>query len=647
MERTSNVLLLNSFGFFSSFPSVSMAKVAALLNKVEIKAHCLDINLILWNHLLDVDYLKSREYRPEMGSKTRVPFPLNINEKTYEVLKDNVVKNIQAALKIFKSKNDFYQHDKLNWAVNIVFQAQQVLYYHFGTFITNKVIFWPEIGFNVNNLEMIYQLSDDHDHNPFIALFDSTLLPHLESIAPEIIGIDIAFPWEILPALTMNKLIKNRYPNIHINFTGHGFDEMTFARVGHRLEKNPKLFFSFDSVFLLRNDAGLKKFYSEYNGQISNNHAVDSLAIKSGNEIVLPNKSIEDINEQDLIPDYNEFPLSEYYTPDLVLIDKTSNKCFWSKCAFCNINLYKKDYYVISPEQFYARMLTYSKNYKVSHFFLLDEAMDPDYASSLSDVLLKNNANMIWSMRTRIDHRMDKELLKKLHSAGCRELWIGMENASENLLEKMNKCKTPKEYLQLTENIIKNCSEIGIGLHFCLLFGFPLETKNDQTANYVFFKKLQRYFKKMPFFATFNIFNLNYGSDVYKNPSKYMIKNIDESEENFNMINIPYTTTNGNDLTNKEYEANVDKIAEKLCAIFVPSQTNQLLWFVVSDSPWELLYKKHYCANAINPFQKGGGTIENWLVKLYLFLDKYPFAKKILTTIDNKKRESTKVQIYR
>lgn len=331
----------------------------------------------------------------------------------------------------------------------------------------------------------------------------------------------------------------------------------------------------------------------------------------------------------------------------MVLVDKISNKCFWSKCAFCNINSFKKDNYKVTPTIFYNRLLKYHRKYNSKHFFILDEAIDADYISTLCDIFLENSNQFIWSIRTRIDAGFSNLLLMKMYKAGCREMWIGMENASPNLLRAMNKCDDPEDYVNQIERIVKECNLIGIGLHFCLLFGFPSETDIDRLINYKFFKKIRKHINKMPFFITFNIFNLNYGSSVYKYPDKYKIDWIDCSETNFNMINIAYKTTNGNDLTNKNYEKNIDTLANYLLNIFVPSKTNQLLWFVMGDSPWELLYKEHYAKIGKNPYQNGGGIFESVIVYLYILLEKHPLALSLFNYLSNKKYIETKAQIYR
>lgn len=232
-----------------------------------------------------------------------------------------------------------------------------------------------------------------------------------------------------------------------------------------------------------------------------------------------------------------------------------------------------------------------------------------------------------------------------MYNTGCRELWIGMENASCKLLKEMNKCNNAKQYIETVEGLLKNCHEIGIGLHFCLLFGFP--TENDRNINLEFFNKNRKYFNKIPFFATFNIFNLNYGSDVFKNPEKYGVKSIEYNEENFNMINIPFKSLHGNDIYNPQYVNNVDNIAEKLTAIFVKSDTKKLLWFMMSDSPWELLYKAHYGAIGTNPFQHGGSLLEKIFLKIYFLFEKQALFMKLINTITNKKIVSSKTQVYR
>lgn len=638
---------MNSIGFFPSFPSVSTAKVTSLLRNKGIPATNYDLNLATWSELLSTDFIASCKYRREMIQDTQVPFPLTMNEKKYQVLKDNVIGHIDFAKAIFKSSTDFYDHDKLTWAVNVLFQAQQVIYYHYGCFITNKVIFWPHVGFNLNNLDTIYKLSIDRDHNPFISLYEKVLEPVLLDKKPTVIGIDIAFPWEVLPILTMNRLIKKTLPSVHLNFTGHGFDELNFSRVAHRLQGNQKLFFGFDSIFLARNDSSLQRFYSQDPNDITDIDTFNSLAIKKQNSTLVSSSTCENLKEEEIFPDYSDLHLSQYYTPHLVLIDKMSNKCYWNKCAFCNINMYKKDASRIQPGLFVDRLTRYNSVYEARHFFLLDEAIDPEYVSAFCDILLAKKTAFTWSIRTRIDEGYSSSLLKKMYDAGCRELWVGMENASPGLLKAMNKCADPQSYINQIQQLMRDCNELGIGLHFCLLFGFPTETDEDRHINIHFFKKMRKYLKRMPFFTTFNIFNLNYGTDVFRNPSKYNVVKIDYNDSDFNMMNIPYSTNNGNDVTSPGYVRKIDSLADDLTNIFVPSQVNHLLWFVMSDSPWELLYKEHYAGIGKNPFQRGGGFLETMLIKLYFILESNSLALKVLNFMSNKKIVSTKAQVYR
>ncbi|MGF1758697.1 radical SAM protein [Photobacterium sagamiensis] len=641
------ILLLNSFGFFPSFPSVATAKVSAILKDNGLNVKSWDMNLTLWQAILEPEFLSSCEYREWVIQDTDVPFPLSVTHDTYELLKDNVITHIETALQVFKSKNDFYNHKKLSWAVDVIFQAQQLIFYHYGCFISNKVIFWPDIGFNVNDMDAIYKLSIDHERNPFIKLFHSKIIPVLEEQQPDVIGIDITFPWEILPVLTINKLIKEHFPHIHLNFTGHGFDEMSFARVAHRMDKNPQLFFEFDSIFLSRHDTEIIRFYQNIPSTVQSAEEYDSLAVRHDNVTSVSSNIIEVINESQLFPDYHDMNLTEYYTPHMVFVDKISNRCFWSKCAFCNINHFKNKSTKLDSQFFYDRLVRYGTEYNTQHFFLLDEAIKPEYISEFCDIILSNNNKFTWSIRTRIDSGFSSELLQKMFKAGCREMWIGMESASPALLKKMKKCKSPEQYIMQIENLLTECNKIGIGLHFCLLFGFPLETKEDRILTLDFFKKVKKHLKNMPFFVTFNIFNLNYGSDVHKRPKLYNVEYIDDSESNFNMINLPYKTSNGNDVSNVTFEKEIDDIAEELTSIFVPSQTNQLLWFSMGDSPWELLYKEHYAQIKQNPYQSGGGILEIMIVKAYLYFEKYPFFLKIFQRLNNRQSSSIKAQIYR
>jgi anaerobic magnesium-protoporphyrin IX monomethyl ester cyclase len=72
-----------------------------------------------------------------------------------------------------------------------------------------------------------------------------------------------------------------------------------------------------------------------------------------------------------------------------------------------------------------------------------------------------------------------------LREAGCRKLIIGVESASNKILNLIHK----KIDLAQIEVLLKNCSEIGISIDLEIIIGFPHESDQDFLDTYSFIIK--------------------------------------------------------------------------------------------------------------------------------------------------------------
>ncbi|MEW6606417.1 MAG: radical SAM protein [bacterium] len=639
-------LIINSFGLFPTHPPYSTSYVYSMLKSKGVVVEQIDMNLLLWEILLSREYLSQRTFRPEIYLESKNPLSPEISEKIFTLMKQNTCEQIEHAKAILRSKKDFYSPKRLLWACNIIFQSQQVIYYEYGTLFLSKVIFWPKYGFNINSISGIYELSSDYLHNMFIDIIETHVIPKIVDFSPSIIGIDFQFPWEIVVAVTLNRLIRKHLPNVHINFMGYGFDDVCFARIKDKMAMNEKLFFGFDSIFLVRNDEQLMIMYTGEDFSPDRLRRISSLAYvdKSTKRIFINGPFEESRINQDVIPNYDALDLKAYFTPELVLLDKLSTKCFWSRCSYCSINAFKKYRQEVNVDKFLSRIRYYQQHYKCRNFFLLDEAATPELANSFSKLVKQERLNIIWSLRTRIDPAYDRELLLKMYNAGCRELWIGLETVSPVLLKQMDKTEIPEAYADVATMLMQNCQNIGIGLHFCLILGFPTETEDDYRQLYDFFRKNVLYVKKIPFFLTFNIFNLQIGSRIYKQPHLYGISRIIDNEDNLNMSGVPFESVNGNDLFNKKFEEKLNALSERITSLLVRKESLKLLWFASAESPWELLMKSNNTVG--NFFLEKESIVDKIGLVVYRMAKNYPVLFNLLNFIMNRKSEEVKVQLY-
>lgn len=611
------IVLINNFGMFPTVPPYSTSCVNKILKSKGLDVTHIDLNIQIWEKLLSKDFIRNCTYNEENFKNTNAPFMGEVSEEIFNEIKNNVILNLDKSKHIFRNIDLFNNTEKLSWAIEIIFQAQQVIYCHYGTFINNKLIFWPKFGFNTNLLSQVYNICNDANHNPFINIYLEGIIKKLTELKPDIIGMDIQFPWEIVQVITLNKLIKKCIPKAHINFIGHGFDEFCFSRIAKNFETNSDLMIGFDSAFLARNDEELLKLYSSQilNSDVLKN--IKSLAYVSDSGIIKVNEPFYEQLYNDLnYPNYDGLDLKLYYSPEITFNDKLSSKCFWNRCVFCNINKFKSKRCEVDVNRYVLRIKEYVEKYGCQNLFLLDEAATPKLINEFSQKILDSGIKIFWSIRTRVDSGFDYQLLKKMYDAGCREIWIGIEAISPRLLSEMRKTDSPVEYVNVVKNEMKLCKEIGIGIHSCFLFAFPTERDSDRQELYEFFVKNNDLISRVPFFATFNVFNLNTGTYIYNHFSDYGIKKILYDKSNFNMINIPFVRSDTGKLQS-EIEPEIDAFCDKLTSVFVKNDKYKLLWFTVGDSSWELLMKK-YCNNK-NIFQINTNSATDSKIKTQVY----------------------------
>lgn len=594
---TTKCLAINSFSFQATVPPYNTGCLVGYLKDNQIDTNLLDINLITWNTLLSVDYLSSIDYNAEIINHLDCPFCPTLTQLEFETLKREVLSNIDLASQIIRS-NDIYVFDKFCWAQKVYFDAMTLIYHQYGTFFTTHLPYWGNgVGFNYNDINSIYTISNDPIHNPLIRIFESIIIPQIKNLSPDIIFVEIMFPFDIIGALTLNTLIKKNFPEIHINYSGISFDEFNFSRVRESLKKDLRFLFNFDSIFLYRNDKGVLELIDKLT-----NHKelkIQNLLYAKSDKIFC-NELNEYIPYDELtIPDYSDLNLDLYYVPERVFIDRLSTRCFWAKCSFCSINAHKGVKQLHNVAKTVEKIKAIQERYGVKTFWFLDEACPINHAILFAKELKRCNINIIWSLRTRISQEISKETLLELYQAGLRELWIGLEHIDYDILTKMNKAPDIVAYKKSASAILENSAEIGIGLHFCHIFGFPSETDQQREKVVDFYAKHKDALKRIPFFATFNTFGLAVDSPIYNNPEQYGISKIEIPDDNFVITNVPYETIWNDDTSKEKVIGSINVTTNKLMKCFTKKEELEYIWGVVADSPYELLFKANF---TYNPF---------------------------------------------
>lgn len=586
---------INSFSFQATVPPYNTAYLTGYLKENEVPVHQIDVNLIIWETLLSKEFVESATYNHKIIDKLECPFAPVLKEDEFNELKISVLLNLDDAVCVVKS-DLCYNFEKFCWAQKVLFETQIIIYHCYGTFFTTHLPYWGNgIGFNYHDSNNIYEVATNKEINPLIDIYKKKLIPKIKEISPEFVFVEIMFPFDIMGALTLNILLKEHLPDVHLNYPGISFDEFNFSRIKDQLNKRMDLMFGFDSVFIYRNDPGILQLIKGL-PQKTISH-IENLAYKSDEQVEMNSHNTAIRYNEMIMPDYSDLNLERYFVPENVFIDRLSTKCFWSKCSFCSINAHKGEGQLHSIDITIERIKKLKSTYKTKYFWFLDEACPIEHAIKFANRILQDKVDIIWSLRTRIDKELSKDSLKLLYKSGLRELWIGLEHVNEEIITKMNKTNHPELYKEHASKLLQDASDVGIGVHFCHIFGFPSETADNRKEILEFYKSNLTSLRKAPFFATFNVFGLAVDSPIYNEPNKYGITEVKHPDNLFAITQAAYTTKWNDQTSNPEVLAEIDSFCNELMKVLTVDPSIEPIWYVVSDSPYELLFKSNLQTN--------------------------------------------------
>ncbi|MGB9080326.1 MAG: radical SAM protein [Desulfuromonadaceae bacterium] len=173
--------------------------------------------------------------------------------------------------------------------------------------------------------------------------------------------------------------------------------------------------------------------------------------------------------ELHVTPDYSTLPLSEYFSPGLILPYSAGSGCYWNRCSFCPERAEGNAYRPVPTAVVLSdlKLLTEQTGPVLIH--LLDNAVSP----ALLRALVENPPGAPWYGFARIDEGLaDPEFCRALKRSGCAMLKLGLESGDQGVLDRMSKGID----LGLASRVLNNLRGAGIAVYCYLLFGTPGET---------------------------------------------------------------------------------------------------------------------------------------------------------------------------
>ena len=461
-----------------SQPYLSTATLVAYLRHHGYGARQVDANLEFFCNRLHPEFI--RGVLPRLKHKIdileRRPVLDGDAQKQYDVLVNAhlasgpMMSLLPDALAFFRSPNRFYDF-------NGYVQAKKVL--NRTIEIISASCFPTQVSFNnvVSNysdehLDEIMLAVSDSNENPFLNFYLDRLAAWMGPTPPSIVGLSITGTSQIIPGLTLARLIKHLYPGTHLVLGGS-----IVTRWEDVLERDMRLHESFfHSAVLYEGEKPLLELVEAVRG----NRSMESVAnlIHHHNGTIVHNPLSEPAAIDELPPpDFDGLRLDDYFSPVRVLPYLSSRGCYWNKCAFCDhSHIYDNRYRPRTLDRVIADLTTLKATYHTQHFSFSDEAIAPARLKQISDKLVEEKVGIEWNADARFEPYLTQEgVCDALYRGGCRLLFFGLESACDRVLNLMNKGTS-------TQRIVEVCTHTaraGIWNHHFLFFGFPGETEAE------------------------------------------------------------------------------------------------------------------------------------------------------------------------
>lgn len=166
--------------------------------------------------------------------------------------------------------------------------------------------------------------------------------------------------------------------------------------------------------------------------------------------------------------------------------------CFF-RCSFCaDPFVFNRKFSAISAEKMGEQLAHYKEKYQFHDLNFQDETFFT-YANRINgfaEQLIRRNINTTWAATMRADQgkRLPEETWQLCKESGLRRLLIGVESGSQEMMDWM------KKDVKLTEVFYcaGKCEELGIGVIFPFIVGFPGESDKSVTETVSVIKRLRK-----------------------------------------------------------------------------------------------------------------------------------------------------------
>lgn len=299
---------------------------------------------------------------------------------------------------------------------------------------------------------------------------------------PNIVGIQITQEEDLISALFLSYILKQKNKKIHINIGGNFFES------GYRIIANVQDLFGvfFDSISIGDSTQTVIDIIKYLENEISIENVSNLLYLQNGELKYNKTEKLGNINDLPF-QSFTGYKKEDYLLPEIILPVRisTTYSCYWGKCIYCTCSNNNEKYRIKSAENFVNEIEYLSKKYKTKYFAFWDNALHPKYLEKVADLLIKKKLNIKYNLYARLEKEFTFEVLKKMKKSGCIIIHWGLDSASQRICDYINKGTN----VETAKLVLKASKKAGIYNFVYLILGFPTETIMEMTENLNFIKE--------------------------------------------------------------------------------------------------------------------------------------------------------------
>ncbi len=601
MAKNKKMLLIFPPQWTPIAPHFAMASLMGQLKNKGYNASCLDLNIEFYNNILTTkylnficdkiksDYVELFKSVKKMYSKDKKGSDYSLEEQC-DIYKFGKIKELvskdenfyqtvptlaEFAVNTIKSQDKFYEPKTLINAMSAIDRALKLVSTAWApTNITFDSSHNPFLKLNFNSID---HFVFDKKSN----LFWDFLKNKVNQIKEEnydFIAISLNSSSQIIAGLTLGFLLK-KYTKAHVNIGGN-----FFGRVKDEILKRPEFSKFCDSISIEEGEGPIVEVAKFVNGQIPIEKVPNLVYFKNNSAFETPKMCPTKQNDMENI-NLDDYNLSAYFAPKIVMPYQTSRGCYWGKCTFCDQD-FGMNFSVKSIDKVVSQMSELKEKYGITHYEFIDESVSPTYLKDLSKSLLKTDINPSFFLDARLETAFSEDIFKDASKAGLKMILWGLESGSKKIMESINKgIDLDKRF-----EILKNSNKHNIWNFAFIFFGYPLETQEDARMT---IDMLCQNHKIINSYGR-SVFTMGKHAKLAQEPEKYGITKLYEVQDEFS----PSLDFDCIGMTKQELNEILNE-----CRVKCFNYYENPLWMFLRFREWLFLYVDKYGVDWVSNYK--------------------------------------------